>query len=979
MKRILLYILLLIGAGCKVTQPAGYSAEQQPEASYEMKPVDVAIGVTDSIPLQEKEVVKLPVDTLTDVSERLVAVVDTGQVDIPLAPFEGGILLSDSLDLLSIDTVPTKKGALEATVEYTAKDSIVMTANNMAFFFGEGNVKYQNIELKSDYIQMNMDSTLLYASFSVDSTGKEFGHPVFTEGSQVLEGKEMHYNFNTREAFARYVITKQGEGNIVAAISKKMADDVINMAGGKYTTCDELEHPHFYIRLTKAKVRPGKSVVSGPAWLVIEDVPLFPLVLPFLWFPFSDTYSSGIIFPTYGDDMNRGFHLRNGGYYLALSDYFDLALTGEVYSKGSWGITGQTSYRKRYKYSGKIELSHLTTITGDKGLDDYSKRTDFSVKVSHTQDPKANPFQTVSASVNYSSSNYSRNQLNSLYSSEATQNNKSSTVSYSRKFPNTPFNLTAAMSINQRTQDSTVALTLPDMSITMARIYPFKRKNAIGKDRWYDKISINYNAQIRNSITTKEDRLFQSNLIKDWKNGINHKADINATYSFLDVINISPNFSYTERWYSHRIEQSYNMETKKIAPDTIYSFNRVYNYSGSVSASTTLYGMYTPWKPFQKYVKMIRHRMDPSISFSATPDFGDPQYGYQKTYTLINGMTAYPGAIPDTITRKYSPFAGQLFGVPGTGKSGSVSFSVDNNLEAKIVDKNEKSGERKLSLIDKFSGSISYNLAADSFNWSPLNTNVRLKLSKSYTLNLNMMFDTYMYYYDEATKRARQINVTRFSAGKGLGRIGRLRSTGTSYAYTFNNDTFKKWFGGGDGNKKGASNNNDDPDNNDYDPNNPNEPPNRNQQRNTDPKSGLFNQKKETTGEYDIDGYYKVTVPWSFSVNYNLSVGYNQQKFNVKKNEYDYQFVHSLSFNGNIKPTKNWNITFNATYDFKEKKIPHATCNISRSMHCWTMTAQVIPIGPYKSYTFSISASASMLKDLKWDQRSAPHHSQMWY
>ena len=1027
LKRIILYTLLFIGAGCKVTQPVGNRTEQQPESSQGMNPEAVVLAITDPVPsndtdpirsndtdpvrsndtdrirANETEAVIEAIDSLIENAGLLAEMPDSLDV-LAAASTTGDVLSPDSLDqlpdsllsgedLLQLpDTVSAKKGTLEAPVEYTSSDSIVWTADNMAFLFGDGNVKYQSIELTAAYIQMNMDSSQLFATFGVDSLGTEFGHPVFTEKEQKMESKEMYYNFKSTKGLVKHTISQQGEGTIIAGFGKKMDNDVLFMADAKYTTCDEIDHPHFYIWLKKAKVWPGKNVVSGPAVLYIEDVPLYPIVLPFAFFPFTDTYSSGIIMPTYGDEMNRGFYLRNGGYYFALSDYFDLSLTGELYTKGSWGLSGQTSYKKRYKYSGRVSLSYLTTVTGDKGLDDYSKRKDFSIKLSHSQDPKANPYRTVSASVDYSSSSYDRNQLNSLYTPAATQNNKGSSVSFSKKFPNSPFNISAAMNINQRSQDSSVSVTLPDMTVTMSRIYPFKRKNAIGKDHWYDKISVNYNAQIRNSISTKEDLLFKSNFVKDWKNGVSHKSDINATYSILDVINLSPNFSYSERWYSHRIEQSYDIDQKRIAPtDTIYGFNRVYNYSGSISASTTLYGMFTPWKPFRKYVKTIRHRMDPSISFSAMPDFGDPKYGFHKTYTFVNGTHTFPGGIPDTLSKTYSPFDGQLFGVPGRGKSGSISFSLDNNIEAKIPDENEKSGDRIISIIDKLSASTSYNLAADSFKWNNLNTSMRLKLTKSYTLNLNAVFDTYLYDYDEiegpnntVTYSGRRVNKTRFASGSGLGRVGRLMSTGTSYSYTFNNDTFKKWFGGEEGRRKSRREaDNDDlmEDMEDYDPLNPDAPPNRRAEMDRDRGGGgsLFGKKKQNEGEYDDDGYYNVTIPWSLSLNYNLSIAYDRQKFNVEKKEYEYQFVHAFSFNGSLQPTKNWRVNFNATYDFKNHKISYATCNISRSMHCFQMSASVIPFGPMKSYSFSIAASSSLLKDLKWDQRSSPYNNQEWY
>jgi hypothetical protein len=901
-------------------------------------------------------------------------------------------VLSDSLTTLTDsaqsapDSIPAdtakRKGALEATVEYESKDSIVWTADNMAYIFGDGNVKYQNIELKAAVIQMNMDSSLLYATHSVDSLGEETGFPVFSEGEQDMEAREMRYNFKTRKATARHVVTKQGEGFVIADITKKMPNDVLNMEGGKYTTCDA-EHPHFYINMTKSKVRPGKDIVAGPVWMVIEDVPLFPLVLPFAFFPFTDSYSSGILMPTYGDEMSRGFFLRNGGYYFALSDYFDFTLTGELYTKGSWGLSGQTSYRKRYKYSGNFDASYLTTVTGDKGLPDYSKSNAFKIRWSHSQDPKANPYRTISASVDFSTNSYDRNQLNSLYTSAATQNNKGSSINMTQRFPNKPFSISATMNINQRSQDSSVSVTLPDVTLTLSRIYPFKRKNPIGNERWYEKISMSYTGTLRNNIQTKENKLFNSSLIKDWTNGMQHTIPISATYTLLDYINISPSVNYTERWYTHKTLQEYDFEQRRLVPtDTVYGFYRVYNYSASVSASTTLYGMYTMsrWNPMSKLFRVIRHRFDTSVSYSMTPDFGDPKYGYYNNYVALDGTnTPTLGAPPREMRGSYSPFDGQLFGAPGRGKSGSINISVDNNIEAKMVSSRDSTGEVKISLIDKLSGNMSYNMAADSLRWSDLSTAVRIKFGKLYTLNLNMSWDTYTYIYDDFARRAIKVNKTRWEAGKGF---GRLRSTGTAFSYTLNNDTFKKLFGGGDdtGKKKGRNEDDYSEDEN-YDPNDPFAENNLEEEEPVADKSGgsLLNRKKRVEGEYDEDGYYVSSVPWSISFSYSLSLSYNQNDFDREKLEYKYQINNALSFNGNIQPTKNWRINFNATYDWDAKKISYMTCNISRTMHCWQMSASIIPIGPLKSYSFSISANASMLRDLKYDQSSTPYNGQNWY
>ena len=866
---------------------------------------------------------------------------------------------------LATDSVPKKNG-LDAPVSYQATDSIVMTAGNWAYLFGEGDVKYQNIELQSELIEMNMDSSIVYAKFGLDSIGQEFGYPLFKEGEQQYESKTMRYNFGTKKGYITDVITQQGEGYVTAGRTKKMEGDILNMVGGRYTTCDEHEHPHFYIQMTKAKVRPNKNIVTGPVYLVMEDVPLYPIGLPFCFFPFSSTYSSGIIMPTFGDESSRGFFLRDGGYYFALSDYMDLAVLGEIYTKGSWGLSAKSSYKKRYKYSGSFNASYLVTKLGDKGLPDYSLSKDFQLRWSHTQDSKANPYLSFSASVNFSTSSYDRNNQNSYYASSGSyaavnQNTKSSSINITKRFPNNPFTISANMSINQTTRDSSIAVTLPSMTITMSRTFPFKRKRAVGKERWYEKISMSYSGTFSNSITTKENLLFKSNLIKDWKNAMQHSIPVSATFQLFKYLNISPSFNYKERWYTSKIEQAYDPQKQTlVARDTTYGFYRIYDFNGSISASTTLYGFFKPLPFLGKKVEMIRHRMEPSVTVSAAPDFGSARFGYYQTYVYqdINGVDH---------EYTYSPFSHNMYGVPSTGKQGNISFSVNNNIEMKVRSDKDSTGFKKISLIDKLSLSMSYNMAADSFQWSDLNVGLRLKLSKSYTLNLNGVFDTYTY-----NENGQRVNIPRWKAGKG---IGRLRSTSTSFSYTFNNDTFKKWFGGGDETKSNTTANNENP----TDPNDPNSAldPENNGENSTEKKSGRLLGKKKETGDTDEDGYAITTIPWSFSFNYGLSLRYGA--FDKIKREYKYALSHSLSFNGNIQPTKNWRFNFNATYDFDAKKISYMTCNITRDLHCWNMSANFVPIGPYKSYSFSVAVSSSLLKDLKYDKHSNYRDGQTWY
>ena len=816
---------------------------------------------------------------------------------------------ADSLALAN-DSVPEKKAGLDAPVTYQATDSMVMTAGNWAYLYGEGDVKYQNIELQSELIEMNLDSSMVYAKFGLDSIGDEFGYPLFKEGEQQYESKTMRYNFKSKKGYITDVITQQGEGYVTAGRTKKMEGDVLNMVGGRYTTCDEHEHPHFYIQMTKAKVRPKKNIVTGPVYLVLEDVPLYPLGLPFCFFPFSSTYSSGIIMPTFGDESTRGFYLREGGYYFALSDYMDLAVLGEIYTKGSWGLSAKSQYKKRYKYSGNFNASYLV------------------------------------------------NNTNSLYNGDINNNTTSSSVNITKRFPNSPFTISGTMNVNQVKRDSSISLTLPSLTVTMTKIFPFKRKKPIGKERWYEKIAMSYTGTFSNSITTKENQLLKSNLVKDWKNGAQHKIPVSATFQLFNYINITPQFDYTERWYTSKITQEYDPQQQRmVARDTTYNFYRVYDFSGSISASTTLYGFFKPLPFLGNKVEMIRHRFEPSVSFSAAPDFASSRFGFYEHYV-------YQDANGNDQEYIYSPFSHNMYGVPGQGKQGNVSFQLNNNLEMKVRSDKDSTGFKKISLIDKLSLGMSYNLAADSFQWSDLSASIRLKLSKSYTLNLSGMFDTYT--YDENGQR---LDIPRWKAGKG---IGRLRSTSTSFSYTFNNDTFKKLFGKKDEGTSGTGASATGQEGTD-----PGVGPTDGEATGEEAAGSRLLGKKKDTGEYDSDGYLVGNIPWSLSFSYSLSLGYGT--FNREKREYDYRLTNSLSFNGNIQPTKNWTFNFNATYDFDAKKISYMTCNISRNMHCWQMTASFVPVGPYKSYSFSVSVSSSLLKDLKYDKRSNYRDGQDWY
>lgn len=862
---------------------------------------------------------------------------------------------TDSLnrkDSLGADTVvvcvdsvaPTKKQPLDAPVIYESNDSTTFTLGGAATLYGSGKVNYQNIELAAEVISMNLDSSTVHAYGIKDTTGTIKGKPVFKEGETAYDTETISYNFKSKKAGITDIITQQGEGYVTGSRAKKGANDEIFMEHGRYTTCDHHDHPHFYMQLTRAKVRPKKNVVTGPAYLVVEDVPL-PLAVPFFFFPFSSSYSSGFIMPTYMDDSSRGFGLAEGGYYFAMSDIMDLKLTGDIFTKGSWRLSGLTNYNKRYKYSGTLQADYQVTKTGDKGMPDYTVAKDFKVVWNHRQDAKASPNSTFSASVNFSTSSYERSNINNLYNSQLlTQNTKTSSISYSRSFPDIGLTLSGTTNIAQTMRDSSIAVTLPDLNITLSRLFPFKRKKAAGAERWYEKISISYTGRLTNSIRTKDDRLFKTG-ISGWENAMNHNIPISATFTLFKYLQVNPSVNYTERWYTRKINQTYNEETGRLEQnlnDTINGFYRVSNYSASLSLSTKLYGMYKPLFMKKKEIQ-IRHVVTPQVSISGAPSFSK----YWEEYTDNNGNTQY-----------YSPFTGQPFGVPSREGSGTVSFSLANNLEMKYFDA-KKDTLKKVSLIDDLSVNMSYNMAAKEKPWSPLSLNLRMKLTKNYTFNMNASFATYAYTFDKSGNVV-EGNRTEWS----YGRFGRFQGYGSSFNYTFNNDTWKKWFGPKEDEKGKDKKESEDGGDEDSD---------------GSAEDGTTTKKVEKA-QADPDGYQVFKMPWSLSFSYSFNIREDRTKpINRYSMRYPFTYTHNINMNGNVKISNNWSLSFNSGYDFQAKEITQTSCTISRDLHCFNLSASLSPFGRWKYYNVTIRANASILQDLKYEQRSQTQSNIQWY
>ncbi len=838
---------------------------------------------------------------------------------------------------------------LDHVVQFNAKDSIILYGRSQAVMYGNGKIQYGDIDMTAAQISMDMDSSQVQAIGVPDTVGDLVGNPVFKDNSGEYESKVMKYNFKTKRGFITDIVTEQGEGYLTGGITKKTEDDYYYIKDGRYTTCDDHEHPHFYFQLTKAKVKPKKNVVTGPAYMVLEDLPL-PIAVPFGYFPFSEKYQSGILMPTVGEDYNRGFYLRNGGYYLALGQYADLALTGEIYTRGSWGLSAQSSYSKRYKFSGSFSVNYLTTVTGEKGDPDYSKMKNFQVLWNHSQNQKANPYLTFSASVNFATSGYSRNSLNTYYTKAFTENTKSSTVNLTYKIPNSKWSISTNANISQRTADSTLTVSFPNVTISMSQTAPFKRKRAVGDERWYEKIKINYTGRFQNSLTAKQNDFLHKSLVKDWRNGMSHTMPIQATFNVFKYFNITPNITLNDRMYTSKILQQWDPNASAVVRDTTYGFYNIFDFNFGVSVSTKVYGFFKPLKFLGKLsekLQMVRHVMTPSVSFTATPDFGAPFWGYYGNYERV--MT--DGTVMPV---RYSYFQHGLYGSAPSAKSGVISFNIANNLEAKVKSESDSTGFKKISLIENFTLSQSCNLAADSLKWSNLSTSIMLRLTKGFNLNLNATWDVYKYALSPTGAPVR-INKLRLFNGGGW---GRLSSTGTSFSYTFNNDTFRR--------KRNKDKNNNE------------------QQSRTDTNRGNTDEKEDegkdsgqTTDLELVDGYAKWECPWSLTLNYSVSYGYGS--FNYKKLEYNGKWTQNLSLNATIRPTKNWSFNASASYNFDTHKIAYMNCTISRQMHCFEMSASFVPVGPYKSYNFHIAVKSSILQDVKYDKHSSMNNGVTWY
>lgn len=804
---------------------------------------------------------------------------------------------------IPIDTIRNdstqSKPLFDDLIDYNADDSVRFSIQEKkVYLYGNGFVKYLTTELRADYIELDMDKKLAMATGVPDSVGKLKGTPKFKDGGQEFESTELHYNFDTKKGYVTEIITQEGEGYIQGKTTKKMSDSVYCVKHGMYTTCDEHDHPHFGLNMSKAKMIKDKKIFVGFTNLELEGIPL-PIFIPFGFFPITKKATSGIIMPTYGEERMRGFNLRGGGYYIYINDYIDMNITGDIYTNGSWGLQYATQYRKRYKFNGNLNFSISKNYVSEKGLPDYQESSDWSVRWTHTQDGKANPYSSFSASVDMSSAN--NNYYNANTVDGIANQRKQSSISWSKKWPESPFSLSGSFNHSQNSRDSSIAITLPNLSLRMTQIYPFRKKGKSGEMKWYDNIGVSYSAELRNSIQTKEDKLFKSSFERDWSNGFKHNIPISLQFKIAKDVTFTPSLNYNGYLNLKTIEKIWIPDTSanggqfitRDVPGLNYSHD--YSASGSIGYTPTIYGMFM-FKPGCKVVA-IRHMIRPSISASYTPAI-KPLGNYKKSY--FDGEKEVEYDIHEGLT--YRP------NTTGGKQSGSISFSLDNNVEMKVRNDKDTTGDeefKKVKLLESFRLSTSYNPFADSMNFSNISISARTKiLNNKVDLNFSGTIDPY----------AIDTNNVRYN--KYHGKLGRLTNATISTNFSFSADN------------------------------------GQNKEKKNDLVGGFY------------DDYMDFDVPWNISISYNFTYS--------RPSPYRSPTISQIvNFSGDLSLTPKWKLTFQSGYDIKNKEVTSTSFSVTRDLHCWEMTFNCMPFGQHQSYNFEIHVRSSLLRDLKLTKRDS--------
>jgi len=821
-------------------------------------------------------------------------------------------------DSIKTDSITLKKELLEDIITDKAKGyKSINMKSKITTLYDEAELFYQDIELKSGKIIIDFGKNLAYAKGIIDTTGAYIQRPTFKQGAQESVQDSLIYNYKTKKAIVYGARTEQQGMIIDALITKRENDSTMYLNRAEITTSKKKKRD-YYIATNNVKFVPGKKAVGGTSQLFLADVPT-PVILPFFYVPLTKGRASGLLIPTYGDNRN-GYFLQNGGFYFAISDYVDLAATGDIYTNGSWGLRFDSNYKYRYRFGGRFGIRFENLINGQRGLSGYTKTKNFHVNWSHSQDTKSSPNSRFSASVNFGSSKFFKQSLNELSNPKFLKNTLSSSISYYKKFAGTPFNMNVAITHSQNTNTEKINMSLPNLTIGMDRLYPFAPKNGAKKNA-IQNIGLTYSLALQNQISTTDAEFFKAGMFDKAKSGMIHKVALSTNVKALKYITLTPNVSYRDVWYLKTINKEWSSDNNKVLTDTINGFETFRDYSGSVSASTTIYGTFK----FKKgRMKAIRHTLKPSVSYGYSPDFSNYYENIQND-ALGN-------------TQQYSKFDGGLYGSPNLNQSQNLSFNLRNTFEAKIKDRDSTKTEfKKLKLLNNLDFSTSYNLEVDTLRWSPVRMNTSTVLFEKLNLNLNATFDPYA-----ITASGKRINTYNINNG---GSLFRFTNANLTASFNLSNDLFKKK----EDKKNDNENNNSDEELFGGDLKDGGRPQNNS------------NNKEQKTKKIKL---YELNIPWKLNLNYNI--GYNNRN---RENEFG---TNTLRFNGNAELTPKWNVTFSSGYDFKGKGLSYTTLGFARDLDSWRMSFNWTPIGTRSTYYFFIGVKASALSDLKYDQRKVP-------
>lgn len=828
------------------------------------------------------------------------------------------IVNDDSLVEKPVENSSQKKSFIEDKIERTCSDSTIQDfKSNKIYYYGDAKVVYDDITIEAEYIEFDFDKRTVFAKGMLDSLGKLYGNPVFYEGDKKYLSESMTFNFDTKKGIITKVFTEDAMGYIHGNKIKKMDDNTINIKSGSYTTCSNPEHPHYEFHFGKAKVIPDDKIVTGPAYFKLEETPL-PIGVPFGIFPNTKGQRNGILVPSWGESANRGFYFENGGYYWGINEHVDLQLLADIYTRGSWAIKPTLRYNKRYAFNGSFSGSYAVNKIGAKGSSDYNESTDFKVRWVHKQDPKARPNSSFSADVYIVSSNY--NKYNAISSNEYLSNTFQSSIAYQTKLGNL-FNFTANASHSQNTLTHVMTVTLPELTLTMNRVYPLKNMGNPAKKRWYKDLYISYTANAKNYVSMADSLYFKPNWLNNVQNGIQHRIPISMPVKLFKYITWTTSATITDRMYFKYFEKEWINDSTMpqggyLRTDTINQFRNAFSFDVSSSLTTKLYGQLN----FKKGpIRAIRHVFTPSIGISYNPDFSKDFWNYYDTYYDANG-----------IEQLYSMFQGNIYGTPPSGEAGRINYSFGNNLEIKVPSRKDTiTGTRKIKLIEDLSFSGSYDIAKDSLNFSYLSVNGRTTLFKNLSLRYSSIWDPYIL---DSTGR-KQLNQFEWDVNKRLFRKNSV-SWNFSLSYSLNNDTFKK--NGG----------------------------NKNSTTRQFESSPLASEEEMNDIRSHPEDYIDWSTKWSMSLSYNLTLSnsFSYIKYLLQDNR---RVIQTLGLNGNVNLSPKWKVSVQTGWDFELKKLSYTSLTIYRDLHCWEMRFNWIPLGTYKSWNFTINVKASALQDLK--------------